>query len=120
MFAPLRQAAARRIGVEEPINFNHGAEWKTLISRYMRIIPPSGDECCMAAQRVSGSPPVRAVSSAMVAKVGVAARQSQPAAVRAVKRASFPNARFAPAGRDVMKISDTAVAQRPPVPRSSE
>lgn len=120
MFAPPRQAAARRIGVEEPINFSHGAAWQTLISRYMRIIPPGGDACCMAAQRVSGLPPVRAVSSAMTAKVGVAARQSQRVAARTAKRLSFPNARTVPAGRDGMKISDTAVAQRPFVPRSSE
>jgi hypothetical protein len=102
------------------INFSHGTEWKALISRYMRIIPPGGDACCMAAQRVSDSPPVRAVSSAMTAKVGVAARQSQPATARPANRASFPNDRLVQVGRDVVKISDTAVAQRPPVPRSSE
>jgi hypothetical protein len=74
----------------------------------------------MAAQSISGGPPPRAVSSAMTAKVGVAARQSQSAVTRAADPRSFANGRFAPAGRDVMKIADTAVPQRLPIPRSSE
>ena len=102
------------------ISFSHGAEWKALISRYIRIIPLSGDACCMAAQRISGSPPLKAVSSAIMAKVGVAARHSQSAATWAADPRWFPNACFVSAGRDVMKISDTVVPQRLPVPRSSE
>ena len=86
------------------ISFSHGAEWKALISRYIRIIPLSGDACCMAAQRISGSPPLKAVSSAIMAKVGVAARHSQSAATWAADPRSFPNACFVSAGRDVMKM----------------
>jgi hypothetical protein len=74
----------------------------------------------MAVQSISGWPPPRADSSAMTAKVGVVARQSQSAVTRAADPRSFANGRFAPAGGDIMKIVDTAVPQRLLVPRSSE
>jgi hypothetical protein len=102
------------------IFFSHGAEWKTLISRYMKVMPLSGDACCMAVQKISGAPPSRAINSAMMAKVGVAARQRRSAAMWAADPRLFLNACFEPAGREVMRISDTVVPQRLAVPRSSE
>jgi hypothetical protein len=57
------------------ISLNQGAAWKALMSRYIAAIPPSGDASCTAVQAISG-PPARTVSSAMMPKVGVAARQS--------------------------------------------
>jgi hypothetical protein len=36
------------------INLSHGATWKTLISRYISVIPFIGDELCIAAQGMSG------------------------------------------------------------------
>ena len=102
------------------MSFSHGAEWKALMSRYIGTIPPSGDAWCIAAQRKSGSPPLKAVSSAMMAKVGVAARHSQSAAWQPDDPRLLANTRFEPAGRDAMKISVMVVPQRLPVPRSSE
>jgi hypothetical protein len=58
-------------------SFSHGAEWNTLINKYIGIIPLRGDACCIAAHRILGTPPPKAVSNAMMAKVGVAARQRQ-------------------------------------------
>ena len=58
------------------ISFSHGAEWKALISKYIETIPFSGDPC-PAEQSNSIEPlPRTLVSSAMIAKVGVAARHS--------------------------------------------
>jgi len=67
------------------ISFSQGAEWTALISTYIGTIPPSGDASCAAEQSMSGAPPPKTpVSSAMSAKVGAAARQSQSAAPNAV------------------------------------
>src|SRR5258708_15699686 len=63
------------------ISFSQGAEWKALISKYIGTIPLSGDASCAAEQSMSAGPPPRTpVSSAMIAKVGAAARHSQSAA----------------------------------------
>jgi hypothetical protein len=65
--APLRRRA---------ISFSQGTEWKALISMYIGTIPVSGDPC-PAEQSISIEPPPRTpVISAMIAKVGVAARHS--------------------------------------------
>src|SRR3546814_11984634 len=53
-----------------------GAEWKALISRYIETIPLNGDVSCAAMQSMS-EPTEAAVSSAMAAKVGGAARLSR-------------------------------------------
>ena len=72
-----RQAAVRRL----EISFSQGAKWKALISRYIGTIPLSGDASCAAEQSMSAElPPRTPVSSAMIAKVGAAARYSQSAA----------------------------------------
>jgi hypothetical protein len=64
------RAAPRRLA----ISFSQGAEWKTLISKYIGTIPPSGDALAIE-HNTSGDPPPRTpVSSAIVAKVGAAAR----------------------------------------------
>src|SRR5205085_3301180 len=65
------------------ISFSQGAEWKALISKYIGTIPLSGDASSAPAQSISGGPPPRTVSSAMIAKVGAAARHNQSAAPRA-------------------------------------
>src|SRR6266849_2075916 len=65
----------------DEISFSQGAEWKALISKYIGTIPLSGDASYAAEQNMSGGPPPRTlVSSAMIAKVGAAARPSQSAA----------------------------------------
>jgi hypothetical protein len=56
------------------ISFSQGVEWKALISTYIGTIPLSGD-----AAEQSMSPPRTPVSSAIIAKVGAAARLSQSA-----------------------------------------
>src|SRR5262245_30450966 len=81
--APLRRPAT---------NFSQGAKWKALIKRYIGIIPPSGDTPAIEHSASAGPPPITPVSSAMIAKVGAAARYSQSAAVLA---ASLPLPRFA-------------------------
>jgi hypothetical protein len=78
-FSALADAAFRR----PEISFSQGAEWKALISKYIGTIPANGDASCAAEQSISGGPPPTPVSSAMMAKVGAAARPSQPAAPRA-------------------------------------
>jgi hypothetical protein len=65
------------------ISLSHGGEWKALISPYIGVIPLSGNVCPAAEHRISGWPLPRAVSSAMIAKVGAAARLSQSIARRA-------------------------------------
>lgn len=56
------------------ISFNQGAEWKALIRKYIGTIPLSGDALIIE-HNASGDPPPRTpVSSAMIAKVGAAAR----------------------------------------------
>jgi hypothetical protein len=67
------------------INLTHGAAWKALISRYITVIPLIGDEPCIAVQSMSGWPLKKPVHSAMIAKVGAAARPSQPAAPGAAR-----------------------------------
>lgn len=58
--------------------FNQGDKWKALISKYIGTIPVSGDESCTAEQSMSGMlPPWILVSSAIIAKLGAAARDSQ-------------------------------------------
>src|SRR5262245_10239735 len=65
-------------------SFSQGAEWKALISKYIGIIPLSGDVCSAAEHNIScGLPPRTPVSAAMNAKVGVAASDSQSAARKA-------------------------------------
>jgi hypothetical protein len=57
------------------ISFCQGAEWKALISKHITTIPFSGDARCAAEQSISGGQTSKApVSSAMIAKVGPAAR----------------------------------------------
>jgi hypothetical protein len=63
------------------INLTHGAEWKTLISTYMTVIPLNGEASC-AAKQIMSAPPAKAVSSAMNAKLGAAARHNQSATPR--------------------------------------
>jgi hypothetical protein len=57
---------------------SHGGRWKKPISRYIETISPKGRELGRGAQRGIKSP---ALIQAMMAKVGVAARQSQSVAV---------------------------------------
>jgi len=66
------------------ISFSQGDEWKALISKYIGIIPVSGDVGAAAEQRISVWPPKTHVSRAMIAKVGAAPRHSQSVARRAV------------------------------------
>ncbi len=62
------------------IRVEPGAPWKALISRYIVTIPLSGDTRA-AEQSISAGPSPRTpVSSAMMAKVGDAARASPSAA----------------------------------------
>jgi hypothetical protein len=61
------------------ISLSQGGEWKALISRYMTVIPFIGDAPCIGMQNISGWPSKKAVQTAMMAKVGVAARPSHPA-----------------------------------------
>ena len=62
------------------INLSHGVAWKALISRYITVIPFIGDEPCITMQSMSGWPLKKPFHSAIIAKVGAAARPSQPAA----------------------------------------
>src|SRR3546814_16944161 len=79
-----------------------GAEWKALISRYIETIPLNGDVSCAAMQSMS-EPPEAAVSSAMAAKVGVAARLSRSPAP---SEAAVPlSRRIAPAARPPVSTS---------------
>jgi hypothetical protein len=74
---PTRWTSFRRFG----ISFSQGAEWKALINKYIGTIPLRGDALTAVEQSIFGGPPPRrAVSSAMIAKVGAAARHSQSAA----------------------------------------
>ena len=80
----IRSTSGARPFRRPEISLSQGAEWKALISKYIGSIPLSGDAFCAAEQSVSGGPsPTTPVSSAMVAKVGAAARHSQSAAPRA-------------------------------------
>jgi hypothetical protein len=81
----MRLDHARRVPLPRlEISFSQGGEWKALISKYIGIIPLSGEVCSAAEQRISGWPPPRTpVSSAMIANVGAAPRHSQSVARRA-------------------------------------
>src|ERR1700761_9018247 len=60
-------------------SFSQGAAWKRLISRYIGAIPPI-DHGAWAAEQSRSAPLswARPLSSAITAKLGVAARPSQP------------------------------------------
>jgi hypothetical protein len=60
------------------ISFNQGGEWKALIREYITTIASKAPPSWVAAQSKSGWPALKAtVSSAMIAKVGEAARASK-------------------------------------------
>jgi len=64
------------------ISLSHGAEWKALISKYIGTIPVNGDASCAAEHSIPGMPPAWIpVRSAMIAKVGAAARDSEQSAL---------------------------------------
>ncbi|QEX17981.1 hypothetical protein FRZ44_32850 [Hypericibacter terrae] len=63
------------------ISRSQGTAWKALISQYIGTMPPKGDPPCAAEQIMSAGPPA---SSAIAAKVGAAARQSQSAAPKEI------------------------------------
>ena len=71
--AGFRWAPLRRL----EISFSQGAEWKALISIYIGTILVSGDPRQAEQSIFIGLPPRTPVISAMIAKVGVAARHSQ-------------------------------------------
>ncbi len=75
--APLRQLV---------ISLSHGAEWKALISTYIGTMPLSGDALAIEHNASGDPPPSTPVSSAMIAKVGAAARyrKSAPAIARRI------------------------------------
>ncbi|WP_190241896.1 hypothetical protein [Bradyrhizobium algeriense] len=56
------------------VSFSQGAEWKTLISKYIGTIPPSGDAPAIEHNASDGPLPRTPVRSAIIAKVGAAAR----------------------------------------------
>src|SRR5881397_1382670 len=62
------------------ISFSQGAVWKALIRRYIGTIPLSGDVPAIEHNSSADPPPRTQVSSAMVAKVGAAARYRKLAA----------------------------------------
>src|ERR1700719_2570895 len=64
------------------ISLSHGAEWKAHISKYIGTIPVNGDASCAAEHSMPGMPPSWIpVRSAMIAKVGAAARDSKQSAL---------------------------------------
>jgi len=67
-------------------SLSQGAKWKVLINTYIGTIPVSGDPSRAAEQSISGMLSLwTAASSAMLAKVGVAARDSKQAALAVVR-----------------------------------
>ena len=60
------------VRVRPEISLSHGAKWKVLISEYIGTIPPIGD--APAVEHSASADPRAPVSSAIVAKVGAAAR----------------------------------------------
>src|SRR6185437_2011794 len=68
----------RRRGFAAAISFSQGAAWNTLISTYIGAMPLSGDERGMPPHSVSIEPS-KAVSSAIAAKLGAAAKCSHAA-----------------------------------------
>jgi hypothetical protein len=78
-----RRAPLRRL----EISLSQGVRWKALINKYIAAIPLSGDAPGMVAQSMSCGPSPRAAgSTAMIAKVGAAASESQSAAPRVMRR----------------------------------
>ena len=72
-----RPAPLRRLET----SFSHGTKWKALISKYIGTIPLSNEPSCVVEQSNDRGPPPRTpVSTAMIAKVGAAAKESQSAA----------------------------------------
>jgi len=71
-------------------SFSQGAEWKTLINKYIGTIPPSGDT--PAVEHSTSADPRTPVSSAIVAKVGAAARCNPLTTLRAaaLQRIALP------------------------------
>src|ERR1700754_1292252 len=121
-------ATSRALPHRLAISFSQGAEWKALISQYIAAIPPSGDACCEATQRISGGPAAgRAVSSAMMAKVGAAASPSQLAARTAMPRLTGLAVAFPESGLSGVRhfdpfrvgrgVGDVAVVPVPPFVR---
>jgi hypothetical protein len=81
-----RRAPPRR----RETSFSQGAEWKALMSKYIGTMPLSSGASGPAEQSKSGVPPRTGVSSAMVAKVGAAARDRQSAVLRAAAASHSP------------------------------
>lgn len=67
-------------------SFSQGDAWKRLISRYIQAMPPIGSMLC-AEEQIVACGAAFAESHAISAKVGEAARPSQPAASQAVCQA---------------------------------
>jgi hypothetical protein len=95
------------------ITFSHGPAWKALISTYIGTMPVNGDASRVAAQSMStGPPPERPARSAIMAKVGAAARDSQPTAWAAAPPEAGPPISFMPAGRGDVRRSFAAATSR--------
>jgi hypothetical protein len=73
-----RHGSLRRLA----ISFSQGAEWKALISKYIGTIPLSADPCPAEQSAAIGPSLSTPVSSAMIAKVGDAAKYSQSTMTR--------------------------------------
>jgi hypothetical protein len=73
------------------ISFSHGAEWNALISKYIGTMPPSGDALAIEHNTSGDPPPSIPVSSAMIAKVGAAARYRKSAAAIAAALPPSPS-----------------------------
>jgi len=88
----------------QEISFSQGGKWKALISKYIGIIPLSCDACSAPKQRMADwVPPRMLVSSAMIAKVGAAAKHS-PSATQRVAACSLSE-RFASPAHPLAKAS---------------
>ena len=66
-------------------SFSQGARCRTLIKRYIGTMPPSGDMWADEQRRSGVASPKMLVTSAMIAKLGAAARPSQSAPVPVVR-----------------------------------
>jgi hypothetical protein len=71
------------------VSFSQGDRWKRLISMYIAVMPPIGRMLEAAEQSAIGWASFAAIQ-AMTAKVGEAARASQPAAPRACQALVLP------------------------------
>src|SRR5690349_1227237 len=71
------------------MSLSQGARWKALISKYIGSIPLSGDTPATEHNASTGPPPNVPVSSAMIAKVGAAARDSRLTARKAAAGISW-------------------------------